>query len=232
MDKIDIKYEFIITSFKYHLILFYSLVIPLTCIDYYKIYPFYKYKVEKSKNILTFNKLWNTFKLVICNQLLLPIISYLLYPFFKINNQFSFFELLYFIPFMIIEELVFYYTHLLLHFPLFYKYIHKIHHTWIYPISLSCIYAHPIEFIISNIFPTILSLLLFSYLNIYISLYFYWMWISIGFINTIYAHSGYSCRTYYEWHFYHHISFNYNYGVSMFMDKLMNTYKNIKRLDL
>lgn len=234
----SIEYDFVITSFIYQMILFYSLIIPLTFIDYFKITPLYKYKVEKNKNILTPTLLFNTFKLVLFNQLLLPIISYVLYPLIKINDissplsVYSLDELVYLIPFMIIEELGFYYTHLLLHFPFFYRHIHKIHHEWKYPIGLSCIYAHPIEFIISNIFPTILVLLLFSYLDIYISIYFYWLWMTIGFINTIYSHSGYSNSKKYQPHFYHHMSFNYNYGVFMIIDKLMGTYKNVDRWDI
>lgn len=227
-----LKRLFVKTSFKYILILFLILVLPLTYIDYYKVQPFYKYKVEKHRNILTFDLLLHTFQLVIFNLFLIPVISYLLYPFILITEQFYLYELLYLIPFLIIEEIGFYTSHRILHLPFLYKHIHKIHHEWIYPISLSCIYSHPLEFIFSNLLPTIITLLGFSYLNISISIYFYWFWMILGFTNTIYVHSGYSRSKQYDLHFYHHISFNYNYGTSLFMDRILKTEKTSDRSDL
>ena len=214
------------------MILFFSLVLPLTYIDYYKVDPFYKYKVEKYRNVLTFNLLFHTFKLIMFNLLLVPFISYVLYPFILISEQFHIYEIFYLIPFLIIEEIIFYWSHKILHIPYFYKNIHKIHHEWVYPIALSCIYSHPLEFVFSNLLPTILTMLGFSYLNIPISIYFYWFWGLIGFTNTVWVHSGYSRSKQYDLHFYHHISFNYNYGISLFMDKLMKTNKTSDRGDL
>ena len=215
----NIKALFINKSFLIHLFVFYIMVIPLTIIDYYKIYPFYKYKIKPQT--LTLNLLYNTWKLVFKNQLLIPIISWLLYPFMNLSSTFYLYELLYLLPFFIIEEIFFYLSHRILHYPFFYKHIHKIHHEWVYPIALSCIYSHPLEFIFSNLLPTILCLLLFNN----ISIYFYWLWMTIGFINTVLVHAGYTREKEYPLHFYHHVSFNYNYGVSLFMDKLMGTHK-------
>jgi sterol desaturase/sphingolipid hydroxylase (fatty acid hydroxylase superfamily) len=228
-----LKQLFIKTSFKIILTVFFGMIIPFTYVDYYKIYPFYKYKVKIEKNTLTIDLLYKTLKLVMINLLLIPIISYLSYPFIKIQSNFSFFDFLYFPLFIIVEEIGFYTTHRILHLPFFYKHFHKIHHEWKYPIALSCIYAHPFEFIFSNLSPTIFTMFLLSYLNIVISIYVYWLWMIIGFMNTIWVHSGYSRKTDKQYlpHFYHHISFGNNYGISIFMDKLFGTYKTIDRIE-
>lgn len=229
-----LKKIFVKTSFKIVLFIFFLLIIPFTLVDYYKINPFYKYKVEKHRNELTFDLLYETFKLTIFNLLLIPVVSILLFPYVKITDQFSYYHIFLLISLIIIEEIGFYTTHRILHIPFFYKHIHKVHHKWIYPIALSCIYAHPVEFIFSNLLPTIIAMLSFSYFNIYISIYIYWLWMIIGFTNTVWVHAGYSSKNEKQYlpHFYHHISFSNNYGISIFMDKLFGTYKTSDRGDL
>ncbi len=59
---------------------------------------------------------------------------------------------------ILIEELVFYYSHRLLHNPRIYKYIHKKHHEWTAPIAITAIYCHPIEHIFSNLLPPLLGI--------------------------------------------------------------------------
>ncbi|KAJ7316521.1 hypothetical protein JRQ81_002683, partial [Phrynocephalus forsythii] len=47
----------------------------------------------------------------------------------------------------LIEEILFYYSHRLVHHPLLYKHIHKKHHEWTAPIGVVSLYAHPVEHI-------------------------------------------------------------------------------------
>ncbi|EYC31917.1 hypothetical protein Y032_0003g1306 [Ancylostoma ceylanicum] len=58
---------------------------------------------------------------------------------------------------IIIEEIGFYYSHRLFHHPKIYKYIHKIHHEWTAPVSITSIYCHPIEHAMSNLAPVLLG---------------------------------------------------------------------------
>lgn len=55
------------------------------------------------------------------------------------------------------EELLFYYSHRLLHHPRIYKFIHKRHHEWTSPIAITAIYCHPIEHVFSNLLPPLIG---------------------------------------------------------------------------
>lgn len=50
---------------------------------------------------------------------------------------------------LVIGDIWFYWTHRLLHTSYLYQY-HKMHHTFIQPHSLAGLYAHPVEYILSN----------------------------------------------------------------------------------
>ncbi|KAK6018772.1 fatty acid hydroxylase family protein [Ostertagia ostertagi] len=52
-----------------------------------------------------------------------------------------------------VEEIGFYYSHRLFHHPKIYKHVHKIHHEWTTPVSITSIYCHPIEHAFSNLIP-------------------------------------------------------------------------------
>jgi len=117
-----------------------------------------------------------------------------------------------------ISNFIFYWLHRLLHYKIFYRYIHKIHHEYIIPIAPCALYAHPLEHILCNnlvyIMPFILIGMNYKFLLISICL---------GSINTTMSHTKYIESININ-HYLHHEKFNYNYGFGSTLDKLFKTY--------
>lgn len=124
---------------------------------------------------------------------------------------------------LLMNEIFFYFAHGLLHTPMLYKRIHKQHHEFKAPIGLAAEYAHPIEFVLSNIAPGAIgpAILRSHPLSS-------WAWMVGGLTMTTFHHSGYVFPFYpfKEWtlmHDYHHYSFYSNLGVVGLLDKLFGT---------
>jgi fatty acid hydroxylase domain-containing protein 2 len=129
--------------------------------------------------------------------------------------------------FIVVEEIVFFYSHLLLHQRFFYDRVHRIHHEFRSPIALAAAYAHPIEMLLSNIVPLMLGpLLARAHVVTLLS------WFFVGVITTQIHHSGYE----FPWHAfdptgqpsmhdYHHEFYHANYGLLGVLDRLHGTYK-------
>ncbi|XP_077988111.1 fatty acid hydroxylase domain-containing protein 2-like [Glandiceps talaboti] len=119
------------------------------------------------------------------------------------------------------EEIFFYYSHRIIHhYPYLYKRIHKIHHEWTAPIGMTCIYAHPVEHILSNIMPLVSGPFLFK-----THLLSTWIWAVIGLVGTSIHHSGYHFPLTLspEFHDFHHAKFHYNFGLLGILDWLHGT---------
>ena len=87
---------------------------------------------------------------------------------------------------MLVLEVMFYYSHWMLHNKRVYKYIHKQHHAWTASISLASLYSHPVEHICSNLLPlTMGPLLLGSHVVTA------WLWYILAISSTMNSHSGY-----------------------------------------
>ncbi|NWY12354.1 FXDC2 protein, partial [Aphelocoma coerulescens] len=122
--------------------------------------------------------------------------------------------------FTVVEEILFYYTHRLVHHPVLYKYIHKKHHEWTAPIGVVSIYAHPIEHIISNTLPVMTGPMIMGSHIVSIS-----AWFSLALVTTSISHCGYHLPFLPspEFHDFHHLKFNQCYGVLGVLDFLHGT---------
>jgi len=124
---------------------------------------------------------------------------------------------------VLVEEVLFYYSHRLLHYGPIYQTIHKIHHEFRAPIAMAAIYAHPVEFLLSNLIPVDIGPALAGS-HILVA----FIWFTIAAIGTLSHHSGY--KTFWQvggldptFHDFHHYSFNANFGLLGFLDKLHGT---------
>lgn len=118
---------------------------------------------------------------------------------------------------MFVNEVTFYAAHYLLHQPLLYSRIHKVHHRFQAPTAMTAAYAHPVEFIFGNVLCIGLGPIL---TNAHPFTAFFWF--SAAMLSTCKGHSGY------DWlnaatHDAHHQYTMYNFGVLHFGDYIMGT---------
>jgi sterol desaturase/sphingolipid hydroxylase (fatty acid hydroxylase superfamily) len=86
-------------------------------------------------------------------------------------------------------------------------------------------YCHPIEHVVSNIFPFVISGLLFRH-----TLVTSWIIYTIAIVTTLGDHSGYHLPFLHspQFHDYHHLKFIENFGSSGFIDKFHGTSKKFE----
>ncbi|KAJ6224294.1 hypothetical protein RDWZM_002839 [Blomia tropicalis] len=190
---------------------------------------FYQFKIQRNNDQLKKDKVGKLLNQIVFNQIFHVILAYGLllikYKYFPIQRKvptltWFLFE---FVMFNLIREVTFYYSHRALHHSSVYKYIHKRHHEWQSPIALAAVYSHPIEHVLSNIFPIILGPILMHSHNL--SGY---IWMAYSIWETLIAHCGYhfpGSPISPVFHDYHHLKFTCNFGVYGLLDKLHGTDK-------
>ena len=155
-----------------------------------------------------------------------------------------YYEFIYFIPLSFLFEIIFdffhYFTHRILHHNYLYKFLHKKHHKFKHPIAITTFYQDPLDLIITNSIPTIISILSIPYITY---LQFNFIIVYKNFIE-ISGHSGkilyptasfsqfmwlpkwLNIELYAEDHDKHHSLNNCNYSKRFSLwDKAFNTYK-------
>lgn len=98
------------------------------------------------------------------------------------------------------HEILVYYSHRVMHHKLIYKYVHKMHHEFNAPVSVTAMYTHPIE----NFFSSTADIAAFSFTKSHIMTCLLWMTITA--LTGLVDHSGLDLPLMPDskWHDYHH----------------------------
>lgn len=181
---------------------------------------------------------------VIYSSLLCSLCHMIFFKYYKFNETNILMDILYFIPnsfiFEIIYDFFYYWTHRALHANKYlYKKIHKKHHEYIYPIPILAFYMHPLDNLLSNIMPFIITLTIIPRKSLFTILMILVYKLNIEVVG----HSGKKINTssfpqmfllpkllnielYVNDHDKHHIYNNHNYSKRFSLwDKVFGTYK-------
>ncbi|MCB0447507.1 MAG: sterol desaturase family protein [Gelidibacter sp.] len=145
-------------------------------------------------------------------------------------NAYGFWYFMFSVILMIfLHDAYFYWTHRLLHHRMFFKYVHKTHHSFHNPTPWAAFAFHPLESIISmGIIPIIIFLIPFHQWTLVI-------FVTLLTLNNILIHLGYQLPKFMSVtfqntateHDLHHNGMHKNYGLYFnFWDKVMGTYQN------
>nr|XP_048716764.1 fatty acid hydroxylase domain-containing protein 2 isoform X3 [Caretta caretta] len=104
-------------------------------------------KLRQAVHTVLFNQVFISLPMM---MLMLPIMKWRGQPCSEELPTFHWF-LLELSIFTLVEEILFYYSHRLVHHPLLYKRIHKKHHEWTAPIGVVSLYAHPVEHLVQSV---------------------------------------------------------------------------------
>ncbi|CAK8697471.1 fatty acid hydroxylase domain-containing protein 2-like isoform X2 [Clavelina lepadiformis] len=194
----------------------------------------HRYKIRKDKNIPVEKSRFIRCCIVsFGNHFVTCLCVWLLYPVMKYTGMSASQELphiwrvyLEYQACVIIDEIVFYYTHRLMHWPPFYKAMHKWHHEWVAPISIAAIYNHPVEHLVSHVAPLLSGPIL---VGCHLSLA--WYWIFNFQVQACLHHSNYHLPFFSspQFHDYHHYKFTECFGSGVFLDRFHKTDKDYQK---
>ena len=133
-------------------------------IDKVNIFGLKRYALKNHATYPNKSMVWECMKDVVVSHFLVrPILLFLAYPYIAQCLSFgSNLPSLTTIAWQLfvcvqVDDFLFYWLHRLFHYKYLYKYIHKRHHEYRYPIPLAVEWAHPIEEIVANTMPSMVS---------------------------------------------------------------------------
>jgi len=120
---------------------------------------------------------------------------------------------------IIIEEIYFYSFHRLLHTKWLWKY-HSMHHELITPVAVATLYSSWFENLFCNFLPIIVMPLI---VEMSLNLAIFWTFLATS--SAVLSHCGFrQLKIMTEFHSFHHLYKNYNYGTIGLLDKIFCTY--------
>ena len=121
----------------------------------------------------------------------------------------------------LLEEVMFYYGHRLLHQPSMWKY-HRLHHELVTPVAVASLYASTVENLLVNILPVLVAPLIAG-----LSIDLLWIWMVAATIAPVLSHSGFRVlEPVAKFHAIHHLSKHHNFSVLGILDRLHGTYSD------
>jgi len=183
---------------------------------YYTFSLFFDFKYKTTKYIKTGDIFQVVFWNMIYTGLFQPIF-YFTIPHGMLDPQFTIYR---FLVSMVVTEVIFFYTHKILHLPGLYKY-HKAHHLFVEPCAFSALYCHPVEAVLCNQVAIAVGPLITG-----MGLYEIMVWSVLAAINTLKAHSR-SKKPFFNsrYHDIHHQEHNKNFGFLYILDIAHGTCK-------
>jgi len=207
--------------FPIHFATYWASVFGFTLLDWFSVTNNWIHKFKWHLKPIEWGKWIKHSLVVLFNQLIVtyPLMELFDESLFCLENEWNIISWIYYlIRMVLIEEILFYYIHRLLHNKWAYKYIHNYHHLWSEPISVMTISTHPVEHLLSNVAPLAVSSIGVPYNIIQV-------WIGISTLNAIIDHSGYYIFIHPNdgAHDLHHRYRTCNFGVIGLLDYLHGT---------
>ena len=214
--------------FQIHFFTYWTSTLFFTVLDWFSISTSYIHKFTWHHRKIEWNLWLNGAASVLFNQFVITLpLSYLICDFIPcIAASWNLRVMLtQFAGLLLIEEVLFYYIHRLLHSKWLFENVHYFHHQWREPYAVMALSSHPLEHLFSNALPLIIApWLLNTPSNM---LYF---WIGIATLNAVLAHSGYYIffKPTNGSHDLHHRFRNINFGVLGILDYIHGTVSDTK----